>query len=161
MKKLKLILGTGFGVGFSPIAPGTAGSLVILVPLYMLMQTEPFVLVTLFALLFSLITLWVTPACEEKWSKDPPVVVMDEWAGQCVALIGTSLPGVLSQDLVILITAFILFRIFDILKPMGINKLQNLPGRWGILADDLLAGLYTLICLKTLIFVWPDYIEMF
>jgi phosphatidylglycerophosphatase A len=53
---------------------------------------------------------------------------------------------------------FLLFRFFDILKPLGINKAQELKGAWGILTDDLLAGFYALISIKTLIFIWSNYL---
>lgn len=66
----------------------------------------------------------------------------------------------LENDLTILFTGFILFRFFDILKPLGIKRIQELKGGAGILADDLLAGLYALISLKTLIFFWPKIFGM-
>jgi phosphatidylglycerophosphatase A len=111
-------------------------------------------LILLFVLITSLLSLWVTSACVEQWGEDPGKLVMDEWAGQALTFISISSTGVLDSDLMILGIGLILFRIFDILKPLGINKLQKYEGGAGILLDDLLAGLYALICLKTLIFIW-------
>jgi len=100
----------------------------------------------------SLLSLWVSPACEKEWGKDPGKLVMDEWAGQALTFVSISFTGIPDTDLMILGIGFILFRLFDILKPLGINKLQKYEGGMGILLDDLLAGLYALICLKSLIF---------
>lgn len=160
MDKLKIILGTGFGSGLLPWGPGTMGSLAALLPLYFLISAGYYWMVPVLALVSCIITLWVSPYFEERWKKDPPRLVMDEWAGQSLALTSVSLTGFLSTDITILLSAFILFRIFDILKPLGVKQLQELPGGWGVLVDDLLAGLYALICLKTLIFVWPKYFGM-
>jgi phosphatidylglycerophosphatase A len=154
MRSLKLFIGSGFGSGLIPFAPGTWGSLLSLVPIYFLMMSGNIFLILLFVLITSLLSLWVTSACVEQWGEDPGKLVMDEWAGQALTFISISSTGVLDSDLMILGIGFILFRIFDILKPLGINKLQKYEGGAGILLDDLLAGLYALICLKTLIFIW-------
>lgn len=87
-------------------------------------------------------------------------MVIDEWAGQGLTFLFIPFSGDVQSQLLILLIGFIFFRFFDILKPLGIKKLQDLPAGWGILADDLLAGLYALICLKTLIFVLPNIFEM-
>lgn len=156
MKSLKLFLGSGFGTGFLPKFPGTWGSLFALIPIYYLVSLDSLSFIPVFVLFTSLLTLWISNACEEEWGQDPGKLVIDEWAGQGVVFIGISFTGNLQTDLMILATGFIFFRVFDILKPLGINKLQESGERLGILADDLLAGLYALICLKTLIFVWPQ-----
>lgn len=99
----------------------------------------------------SLVTLWVTPYCEEIWDKDPSKLVLDEWAGQAVALFLIPLTSIPNESLWILISGFILFRFFDIVKPLGIKQVQSLESGWGVLLDDLLAGLYALISLNLLI----------
>lgn len=83
------------------------------------------------------------------------MLVIDEWAGQSFVFLSISITGVLKTDLIVLLAGFLLFRFFDILKPLGINQIQKYKGGIGILADDILAGLYALISLKTLIFMWP------
>lgn len=155
MNRLKYILGTGLGSGLFPVAPGTAASALILVPLYIFLLNGWPEAVWATAIISSLITLWVSPDFEEHHSKDPALLVSDEWAGQSVALSAVSFGADLGWNIMILLSAFIFFRFFDILKLLGIKKLQNLSGGAGILADDILAGFYALICLKTLIFVWP------
>jgi phosphatidylglycerophosphatase A len=78
---------------------------------------------------------------------------MDEFAGQAMTFVAISFSGIFSQDLLLLLVGFIFFRFFDIQKPLGVNKLQNLPGGWGILADDLLAGVYAFLCMHGLLFI--------
>lgn len=83
-------------------------------------------------------------------------MVIDEFAGQ--TLVFTAMPIVLiTNDWWIILSAFVLFRLFDILKPLGINKIQELKNGWGILLDDVLAGFYALICLKSLIFIVQNF----
>jgi phosphatidylglycerophosphatase A len=152
MKFVKLSLGSGFGSGLLPFAPGTWGSLLSLLPIYFIISSGNIYILPAFVIVTSLLSLWVSPACEKEWGKDPGKLVMDEWAGQALTFVSISFTGIPDTDLMILGIGFILFRLFDILKPLGINKLQKYEGGMGILLDDLLAGLYALICLKSLIF---------
>lgn len=78
-------------------------------------------------------------------------MVADEWAGQIIPFVSISFSGNIGDDALLLLGGFLLFRFFDILKPLGINKLQELPGGYGVLSDDLLAGLYALFSLKLII----------
>lgn len=157
MKALQRFIGVGFGSGLLPTFPGTWGSLAALLPIYFILLTNNIYLLLAFIVLCSLLTLWVSTACEEQWGKDPSKVVMDEWAGQAVCFISIYFASDMVYNLAVLGAGFILFRFFDILKPLGIKKLQKFEGGIGILIDDLLAGLYALICLKTLIFIWPNF----
>lgn len=127
-----------------------------MIPIYFLLQMNVIWLLPLFVVLSSMLCLWVSAYFEETYGKDPGNLVMDEWAGQAVTFIGLSVSVSAQSFIIILLSGFLLFRLFDILKPLGIAKLQKLPSGWGILVDDLLAGFYALICLKTLIFVLPD-----
>jgi len=154
MKSIKFFIGSGFGFGLIPFAPGTWGSLTALVPIYFILETGNLFYIPAFVIITSLLTLWVCSTCEEVWGDDPGKLVMDEWAGQALTFTGLTLIGDLQTDLLILSAGFVFFRLFDILKPLGINKLQKYGGGAGILLDDLLAGFYALICLKTLIFFW-------
>ncbi len=153
MTGFKRMIGAGFGSGLSPIAPGTIGSLCILFPAYISHRIDPILGPILLTLFCSFLSLWVTKACVNAWGDDPGKMVIDEFAGQSLVFISLPLNYSL-EDVWLVIGAFILFRFFDILKPLGIFKLQSLKNGWGILLDDLLAGFYALICLKTLIFVF-------
>lgn len=156
MDTLKLFIGTGFGSGYLPKAPGTFGSLFALIPSYFLLQYQPLAGIIAFVIVCSLLTLWTAKACEEKWGKDPGIMVIDEFAGQALTFISIPLSSYLLPDILLLSTGFFLFRIFDIWKPFGIGNVQKIGGGMGILLDDLIAGFYAFICLKTLIFVFPN-----
>ncbi len=153
MKGLKLFIGSGMGSGHLPFAPGTWGSLLALFPIYFLIRDGFPYAIPVFCFLCALLTYYVSETCEQEWGEDPGKLVMDEWAGQALAFTSISFTGDFLNNLLILGIGFLLFRIFDILKPLGIKSLQKRHGWVGILTDDLLAGLYALICLKTLIFV--------
>lgn len=153
MQKLKPILGSFFYAGFLPNAPGTWGSFFALFPIYFIGIYTPWYGIVLFTILCSYLTVWVSEECERVWGGDPSPLVMDELAGQGMAFIAISFTGELTSDLLLLFTGFIFFRFFDIQKPLGVNKLQQLPGGWGILVDDLLAGFYAFLSMKALIWV--------
>lgn len=144
-------LGTGFFSGFLPIAPGTAASFFCVIAVYFITLWAGGLVLYLFFIFWCLITILTTPAFEQKYGKDPSPMVADEWAGQIIPFISISFSGNIGDDALILLGGFLLFRFFDILKPLGINKLQELPAGYGVLSDDLLAGLYALFSLKLII----------
>ena len=160
MKSFKLFIGSGFGSGYFPMAPGTAGSLLATVIMYFVLQFDEVLGTLIFIVISSMLTLWVSSVCEEEWGKDPGKEVIDEFAGQAVVFLSIPLFGELIPDLILLSTGFLLFRIFDIWKPLGIYKAQKIGGGVGILVDDLIAGFYALICLKTLILLSSKFLEL-
>ena len=138
------LLATGFGSGLSPIAPGTAGSLVGLLIAWLLASHVP-ILGSWLGLLMSGLALGLLgvaisgPVCRALEAEDPGCIVIDEIAGQMWAAAGAVLvPG---APVWAWIAAFVLFRFFDVVKPLGIARLQRLPGGWGVVADDLGGGL--------------------
>lgn len=139
-----------FGLGRLPIAPGTWGSLPPVVIFFLLCGSsagvaETNVLMIGLALIGSVACVRFAPASiAATGSSDPREVVMDEFAGQAIAFVGIAAIAP-SQMCVAAALGFLLFRLFDILKPWPIYKLESLPGGWGILADDLLAGIYAAI----------------
>jgi phosphatidylglycerophosphatase A len=134
-KAIKL-LATGFGSGLSPIAPGTMGTLVgIAICLLCLPLTWPWRF--LFVIFLSALAIFISGRAERIYSKkDDQRIVIDEIAGFQVAMLPVAITGLN------LCIAFILFRIFDIWKPFPIRNLQNLPGGWGVVIDDVAAGIY-------------------
>ena len=150
MKTLKVVLGTLVGSGLLPKAPGTWGSLFTLPFVYAAYLIHPTFGVIGLVLLASLISLWATDRCVEKFGDDPGQFVIDETAGQAVVFLFTAFHYSTLTNIGLLLVGFILFRIFDIFKPLGIVRLEKLPGKFGILADDLAAGVYALICLELL-----------
>ena len=79
---------------------------------------------------------------ESEWGKDPKQTVIDEMIGLSIAVLGLPLSWPY------LLGAFILFRFFDIAKPLGIRQLEEAPKGWGVMLDDVLAGVYANICLQ-------------
>lgn len=153
MPKLKPIIGSFFYAGFLPNAPGTWGSFIALFPIYFIAINTGWWGIPLYILITSLLIYWVAEACEVAWGGDPSPLVLDELAGQGVAFIGISLLHPKYNIILILALGFLLFRFFDIAKPLGVDKLQELPGATGILVDDLLGGLYAYLCLEIIIFI--------
>lgn len=143
---------TVFGLGFLRPAPGTWGSVPPVVLALILVgiglpDRAVSVILLVVLLLFSLACVGFGAGAERSFGrKDPSEVVADEVAGQCVALLFLPwrMPGqghAILWNLTLAILAFIGFRLFDILKPPPIRQLQSLPAGWGILVDDLAAGL--------------------
>jgi len=139
------LLATGLGAGLSPVAPGTAGSLLGLAVAWQLWSHAGIVGSPVGLLMSGLavgaLGVWVSgPVCRALASEDPGCVVIDEVSGQLIACAGAA--GVPGAPAWAWIAAFVLFRAFDIIKPLGIRRLQALPGGLGVVADDVLGGAY-------------------
>jgi phosphatidylglycerophosphatase A len=131
-RKVALAFVTCGCVGYLPFAPGTWASILGCILLYLLpgILNHP-----LTAILIAVAATLCINRMELR-EKDPGYVVIDELAGMCVTMVGQGL-GTSN-----LLKGFILFRIFDILKPFPIRRLEALPKGYGIVADDILAGIY-------------------
>jgi phosphatidylglycerophosphatase A len=154
--KLKFWIGTGFGSGLLPKAPGTWGSLFSLLPAWIALHFFGWPALLALFIIFTLAGFWSANWFESTHGKDPTLFVMDEWAGQMLPLLIVSI-YVEINTLLIFCAAFLLFRLFDIAKPLGINNLQRLHGATGIMTDDILAGLYALGTLFLLIFSYYTF----
>jgi CDP-diacylglycerol--glycerol-3-phosphate 3-phosphatidyltransferase len=130
---------SSLGVGFFPLAPGTWGSL-IGIGFVCLGQLNLILYFTLFCLLLW-IGYWSVSQLDLRQDKDPHYVVIDEALGMMAALAWVKI------SFFSVLTGFLLFRMFDILKPFPLRRLEKLPGYWGILCDDLGAGIYTCLIL--------------
>jgi len=136
------------GTGLVPRMPGTAGTVVGVLLWYCttLLPHSLFLQVVLFACLF-VIGLWASSSFERQFNrKDPSEVVIDETAAVLITFFG------LPFSWFACITGFILFRIFDIIKPFPINRLERIKGGWGIMIDDVAAGIFSLIILRILLY---------
>ena len=149
MKRAKLfhiIIASGFGSGFSPFAPGTTGALVAVIIWTVLFYVIPFnillVVTSLLIVLFTAAGIWSADKLESEWGKDPSKVVVDEMVGVWIALLAVPVGNVWY-----ILFAFLLFRFFDIFKPLGIRKMEQLEGGIGVMADDILAGIYSFLLL--------------
>ena len=130
---------TVLGLGFTPRMPGTVGALVgvfIYLPAFLMPPEWVFALpLAELAVILLLSALAVPRVLRASGLQDPSWVVIDEVAGMLCALCMTV------PDFVRILLAFLLFRVLDIFKPWPINRLERLPGAWGVMADDLFAGL--------------------
>ncbi|MEX2402555.1 MAG: phosphatidylglycerophosphatase A [Balneolales bacterium] len=147
---MHIFLGSLFYTGYLPKAPGTWASLACLVPINVLALYAGFWGLLGLLAVSCLVTFITTPEFERVHGKDPSPMVTDEVAGQSLTFLFIPFTGT-SIDLLLLTIGFILFRLFDVYKPLGINKVQNLKGAGGVLLDDLIAGLYAYFCLNFII----------
>jgi len=133
-------IATWFGCGYAPIAPGTAGSLaavLIAFALHYWLQAPPYWFAIL-AVLLLVPGIWAAGVYARKLGKkDPGEVVVDEVIGQWITL-----SGALTLNWKSWLAAFLLFRLFDIWKPPPVRQLERLRGGTGIVADDVMAGVY-------------------
>ena len=147
LKSPSVLLATGFGAGCAPVAPGTVGTMVAIPFVYFtqMLGVEVFVAVTL---VVCVLGIWVCgQAADELGVHDHPGIVFDEIGGYFVTMLAAP-PG-----WVWIVAGFVLFRVFDIFKPWPIAWLdKRLGGGLGIMLDDIVAGLFALVCLQLLIY---------
>lgn len=148
-RSAKLLFSAGFGAGYWPWGPGTMGSLlaVILWALYAY-SIESYAVVQLLTMLltvlFTALSIPAVSEAEKEWGHDSPRVVVDEIVGMWVAL--CAVPA--SREWWYPFAALVLFRLFDIYKPLGCRWIdRNIPGAWGVMLDDILAGVYAALVL--------------
>ena len=161
---MKRMLTSCFGLGRLPVAPGTWGSLPPTIIFALCWQfgapaVSITVLMAVLAVAGSVLCVKFAPAAIAATRKnDPGEVVVDELAGQAVTFL--TVPLLITEALTtgqiwaVAAVGFVLFRIFDIAKPWPIRKLEKFPQGWGVLADDLLAGVYAAIALLICIKLW-------
>ena len=144
LARVEIFLATGFGTGLSPLAPGTAGSIVGLI-IFLPILSMPFFFQLGFIVVSFFLGVWITErAALEIGIKDPPEIVFDEFVGIWVALLGTT-------NWFLIIPIFVFFRLLDIFKPWPISFFdRNLGGGWGIMLDDLAAGIIVFSVIQTL-----------
>ena len=126
---------TFFYLGKLPFAPGSWGSLGGLI-LWIFLPISYFLQLIIIIILFVIGVLSSKKTADAMNMPDPSEVVIDEAVGMCITLF------MLPHSIAIYAIAFILFRIFDIFKPSFIYQVQNLPDGWGIMLDDVLAGMF-------------------
>ena len=143
MKHFILLLATGFGVGYSPIAPGTLGTLVA-VPIYYFLSAIPSPIPEITLVGFFFLSVWISENAERFFGKkDDQRIVIDEIMGYLVTMLWVP------QSTHFVVMGFLLFRVFDILKPFPIRGLEKkLKGGYGVVLDDVMAGVYANIILQ-------------
>lgn len=144
-----LLIATALGAGYAPLAPGTFGSAVGLI-LWFVLPNILWLQLTVIALV-CVAGAWSATAAEQHFNRrDPGQVVVDEVAGMMVTLLVNPLPGIGW-----IVLAFLLFRAADIVKPFPVNSLERLPGGTGIMADDVMAGVYANLVLRFALWAVP------
>ncbi len=137
------LIATVFHCGYLPLAPGTwTSAIALLAGWYLLPHIEDTTFVITLIILFIAGVLSSRIISEEDNDKDPSHVVIDEWVGMWIPLIG------IPHNWEWWVAGFVLFRLFDIIKPFPIGKLERLKGGWGIMLDDVLAGIYALVLIQ-------------
>jgi phosphatidylglycerophosphatase A len=143
MRRLAVVLATGFGIGRLPAAPATWASFAVALLLLSVSAAAPSALAPLpvgLAILFlTPLAIWASGEAERELGHDARAIVADEAVGMLVAVWGVPRSGD-GPPILLFGAAFLLFRFFDIAKPFPIGRSQRLPGGFGVVADDLLAG---------------------
>lgn len=150
MRRLGVLIASVGGAGYAPIAPGTAGSAVG-IAVYLLTHAWTPVAQVALLLVITAVGVWAsTEGARHFQKKDPGHVVVDEVAGQLLTLLLTGAGWAGAA------VGFLVFRLLDILKPWPADRLEELPEGLGIMADDLMAGLYGCAVMHVLLGMLPE-----
>lgn len=143
MKMLLKFIATGGGIGYFPIAQGTMGALLALILFGILPTPNPILFLSITSVLTA-VGIYAASVVEQEVvsrlgsgaGRDPGIIVIDEIVGMLIAFIA------IPKTTKFLIISFFLFRLFDIIKPFPARQSERLPGGWGIMMDDIIAGIY-------------------
>jgi phosphatidylglycerophosphatase A len=151
MRRPLILLATWWGVGFCPFAPGTVGTLAA-VPVFLLLSLLPLWTYLLGVLGLALVACWAAGRAEVIFGQqDSHAIVIDEVVGFLAAMIAVP------PTWPFLLVGFLLFRLFDVIKPPPIRFLERtVKGGFGVVLDDVVAALYAHICLRILFFFLPS-----
>ena len=145
--RIAKLFATFFYLGYFPFAPGTVGTLGAIVLFYLLSGLS-FTFYLLFLLIFIVFSIWVSDVSSKNSAEsDPKYVVVDEVCGFLVSMM------LIPANLMFIVLGFLIFRFFDVLKPPPLKNLERLPGGYGIVADDIAAGIYTNIVLHFVVWL--------
>ena len=145
------LLATGFFSGYAPVAPGTAGTAAAMVPYLVASSHAPgfgFLAWILFLVVISGVAVYAASAGEKAWGPDPGPVVIDEFVGFYVTVAFLPLSPGLG------VAGFFIFRSLDILKPPPVRASEKLPRGWGVVMDDVIAGIYGNLLIRAVLSVW-------
>ncbi|MBN2103983.1 phosphatidylglycerophosphatase A [bacterium] len=144
LRRLIYIVATGLYSGYSPLAPGTAGSALGLLIFMLIPGFRNWILLSA-CIIFFLIGVWSATQVEKMENKkDASIIVIDEIVGMWIALLFIPV----SMNWIWWMGAFVLFRIYDVIKPFPAGKSQELPSGWGVMVDDVWAGFYANVTLE-------------
>jgi phosphatidylglycerophosphatase A len=138
IQQIKKVIGSGFFSGYFPFAPGTIGSLVALVIFLIPGFGNIYVILPAIIVCF-FIGLPLGDYFEDLYGKDPKQFTLDEFVGTWIALLITP------KTLELILVTFVVWRVLDIIKPFPANRAESLNGGLGIMLDDVVSGMYSLI----------------
>jgi phosphatidylglycerophosphatase A len=145
INSLEKLLGSGFFTGYIRFAPGTWGSLAALI-IYLIPGFENPSLMIFLISLFILIGVPIADKFESLYGKDPKECTIDEVVGMWITLL------FLPKKIWWIIVAFLIWRVMDIVKPFPARKLEDVKGGWGVMLDDIMAGIYSFISIHLIIY---------
>jgi phosphatidylglycerophosphatase A len=145
MIRLILLLASGLGAGFSPFAPGTAGTLVA-IPIELVLSPIRSPVYELTILTFFFFSSWIAERAQNHWQKkDDQRIVIDEMMGYFLTMLW------IPKTLFFISVGFLLFRLLDIVKPFPCRQLEKVRGGFGVVLDDVFAGIYANVALQLLL----------
>jgi phosphatidylglycerophosphatase A len=144
------LIGSGFYSGYFPVASGTIGSLAALL-IYLIPGFEHLFIIIPFTLIFIVYGIYLGNKFEINYGKDPAECTVDEVVGTWISVIA------LPKTLWIIVATFLLWRILDIIKPPPARNLERLNGGLGIMIDDVASGIYTLIIMHLVVYLFGTF----
>jgi len=153
MIRLAFAIATVFKAGYIPIAPGTVGSIIGLLVFWLIKDYASFTIEMFVATALFFAGVWASTIVEQTLERhDPGVVIVDEVVGMLVALM------LLPSTITVIFLAFLLFRVFDIIKPYPARWCEQLSRGWGIMMDDVVAGLYVNVLIHIILWIAPQWL---
>ena len=153
MTRLAFVIATVFKAGYVPIAPGTIGSVVGLLVFWLIKDSALFTVQMLVIGALFFVGVWASMIVEQDLERqDPGIVVIDEVVGMLISLM------LLPATTTVIFLAFFLFRLFDIVKPYPARWCEQLSGGWGIMMDDVVAGLYANVLIHITLWIVPQWL---
>ena len=153
MIRLAFAIATVFKAGYIPIAPGTVGSIIGLLIFWLIKDYASFTIEMFVAAALFFAGVWASTIVEQVLERhDPGVVIVDEVVGMLVALM------LLPPTITVMFLAFLLFRVFDIIKPYPARWCEQLSRGWGIMTDDIVAGLYVNVLIHIILWIVPQWL---
>jgi phosphatidylglycerophosphatase A len=145
LDRAAILIATGLGAGFAPRAPGTAGAAVGVAMYLALEGLQAGAYYPHAIVVFLIVGTWAAGRVERFWGHDAQRIVIDEVAGQMIVFALAA--GRYRLSIYGVVVGFVLFRVFDIWKPFPLRRLEKLKSGFGVMADDVGAGVYALIVL--------------
>lgn len=154
MNTIAKMIATGLGTGYSPFAPGTVGALLAaIITYYVAINTtwsELNICLAILFVVFTILGIWSANYLQDEWGHDPGKIVVDEMIGIWISML------FIPFSILNLALAFGLFRLYDIWKPGLVGKAEALDGGLGVMADDIVAGVFANLSLQLIIVIMAN-----